>query len=78
VQDPEFNPKFDPYDAMISMDHNIQRLIHAHNQLAEQVQQQQQVIDVLIKGLDAANKANEQILSQGLDRLYTTFAQGQH
>jgi len=69
VQDPEFNPKFDPYDAMMSMDHNIQRLIHAHNQLAEQVQ---------IKGLDAANKANEQMLAQGLDRLYTTFAQGQH
>ena len=78
MQDPEFAPKFDPLDALITMDQTIKTLVQAHNQLAQRVQEQSQVIDVLIKGLDAANKANEQRLSQGLDRLYANFQQGQH
>jgi hypothetical protein len=74
-----FDNEFDPYQSMINMDNNIKNLIAAHNLLARKVEEQQEVIDVLIKGLNAANKANQQMLEQGLNNLYTNFAtQGQH
>ena len=74
-----FDNKFDPYQSMIDMDNNIKNLIMAHNLLANRVQEQQEVIDVLIKGLDAANKANQHLLEQGLNNLYTNFTStGQH
>jgi hypothetical protein len=74
-----FDNKFDPYQSMIDMDNNIKNLIMAHNLLANRVQEQQAVIDVLIKGLDAANKANQHLLEQGLNNLYTNFTStGQH
>ena len=74
-----FDNDFDPFEAMINMDNNIKNLIAAHNLLANRVQEQQAVIDVLIKGLDAANKANQLMMEQGLNKLYTNFAtQGQH
>jgi hypothetical protein len=58
---------------------NDQELARALELLRQEVRSQQEVIDVLIKGLNAANKANQELLTQGLDRLYTTFnAQGQH
>jgi hypothetical protein len=70
---------FDPYQALLNIDANMQNLIKAHNGLALRVEEQQAIIDVLIKGLNAANKANEQLLSQGLDRLYRDFSStGQH
>jgi len=79
VQDPEFDPKFNPYDALITMDQNIKQLIRAHNDLAAKVLEQDQVIATLIRGLEAANRANEKMLTQGLDRLYENFSQqGQH
>lgn len=74
-----FDSDFDPYQALINMDKNMQNLIAAHNLLAKRVEEQGQVIDVLIKGLDAANKANQQLLTQGLDNLYANFnSTGQH
>lgn len=70
---------FDPYQALINLDKNMQNLVIAHNALAQRVEEQSQVIDVLIKGLDAANKANQQMLEQGLNTLYTNFhSTGQH
>jgi hypothetical protein len=70
---------FDPYEAMVNMDNNIKNLIAAHNLLARRVEEQQEVIDVLIKGLNAANKANQQMLEQGFNNLYTNFTStGQH
>ena len=56
------DPDFDPYQSLINMDRNIQNLIQAHNLLARRVEEQQQVIDVLIKGLEASNQANEHLL----------------
>jgi hypothetical protein len=74
-----FDNNFDPFEAMINMDNNIKNLIAAHNLLARKVEEQQEVIDVLIKGLNAANKANQQMLEQGLNNLYTNFTStGQH
>ena len=74
-----FDNQFDPYQSMIDMDNNIKNLIMAHNLLARKVEEQEAVIDVLIKGLDAANKANAQMLEQGLNNLYTNFTStGQH
>ena len=71
--------EFDPYQSMLNMDRNIQNIIASHNLLVARVEQQQEVIDVLVRGLDAANKANEQLLSQGLNRLYQNFSStGQH
>lgn len=66
---------WDPYQALINLDRNLQNVITAHNLLAERVEQQQQIIDTLVKGLEAANKANELMLTQNLRDLY---AQGQH
>ena len=74
-----FDNNFDPFEAMINMDNNIKNLIQAHNLLARKVEEQGEVIDVLIKGLNAANKANQQMLEQGLNNLYTNFTStGQH
>jgi hypothetical protein len=74
-----FDNEFDPYQSMINMDNNIKNLIQAHNLLARKVEEQGEVIDVLIKGLNAANKANQQMLEQGLNNLYTNFTStGQH
>lgn len=71
--------QFDPYQAMLNMDKNIQSIITAHNLLAQRVEEQQKIIDTLIKGLDAANRANELMLSQGLDKLYKNFSStGEH
>lgn len=70
---------FDPYQALLNLDENIRNLVIAHNELANKVVEQQEVIDVLIKGLNAANKANQQMLEQGLNNLYTNFSSsGQH
>lgn len=75
---------FDPYQALqqlanndTQLDQNLHKLIRAHNALAEKVEQQQEVIDVLIKGLDAANKANQELLSQSLDRFLDRMKTGQ-
>ena len=70
-----FDDKFDPYQALINLDRNMQNVVAAHNLLAERVEQQQQIIDTLIKGLEAANKANEHLLTNSLNQL---FSQGQH
>jgi t-SNARE complex subunit (syntaxin) len=70
---------WDPYDAIITLDKNIKALIQAHNALADKVKEQDQVIDVLLKGLDAANKANMRLMEQGLENLTKQFTStGQH
>lgn len=80
------NNDFDPLEILNRVNNNQEVLFNNDKQLAmaieglrAQLLEQQQVIDVLIKGLDAANKANQQMLEQGLNTLYTNFhAQGQH
>lgn len=73
------NNEFDPYQALMNLDQNVQQLIKAHNALAHKVEEQDEIINVLIKGLNAANKANQQMLEQGLNNLYNNFsASGQH
>ena len=81
-----FDNDFDPLEALQQLNTNQEVLFNNDKQLAmaieglrTQVKEQQEVIDVLIKGLDAANKANAQMLTQGLDNLYKNFhSQGQH
>lgn len=81
-----FNTDFDPLKTLEELQTNQQVLFNNDRQLAQgfqmleqKLQEQQAVIDVLIKGLDAANKANQQLLTQGLDNLYKSFStQGQH
>lgn len=81
-----FNTDFDPLKTLEDLAQNQQVLFNNDRQLAQgfqmleqKLQEQQEVIDVLIKGLDAANKANQQLMTQGLDNLYKSFSsQGQH
>ena len=61
-----FDSNFDPYQAMINMDKNIQALITAHNLLAKRVEEQVHTIDILIEGLNNSNKANEHLMREML------------
>jgi hypothetical protein len=71
--------QFDPYEKLLELDHTLKQVIRAHNDLASKVIAQEEVIEVLLKGLNAANKANQQMLENGLANLYTNFnASGQH
>lgn len=60
---------FDPYQAMLNMDTNINNLIQAHNNLARLVEQQQHTIDILLKGMNAANTANEILMKDMLNNM---------
>lgn len=81
-----FQSDFDPLQQLEQLTQNQQVLFHNDSELAkaftalkEEVRQQQEVIDVLIKGLDAANKANQELLTTGLNNLYANFnSTGQH
>jgi branched-subunit amino acid aminotransferase/4-amino-4-deoxychorismate lyase len=84
-----FNSDFDPYDALqvlnknqIILDEHLTRQAETINQLAITLRQQQQQIDLLIKGLDQANKANEVIMSSLLNQITTAVnnidTQGKH
>ena len=64
-----FDNNFDPYQAMINMDKNIQALIAAHNLLAKRVEEQGQVIDTLIEGLNNSNRANEHLMREMLTNI---------
>ena len=59
-----FDTNFNPYDALVNMDRNLQALIAAHNGLAKRVEEQGHVIDVLIEGLNNSNKANEVLMKE--------------
>lgn len=70
---------FDPYQALINMDKNIQALVTAHNALADRVREHEETIDVLIKGLNAANAANLKLMEDNLKNIYANInSQGQH
>lgn len=65
-----FENSFDPYDALQmlnnnvrGLDQNLATLIAAHNSLAKRVEEQGEVIDVLTKGLNNANAANQILMS---------------
>lgn len=58
------NTDFDPYQALVNLDKNVQTLIAAHNALAKRVEEQGHVIDVLVEGLNNSNKANEHLLRE--------------
>lgn len=53
------NTDFDPYQALVNLDKNVQAVITAHNLLAKRVEEQGHVIDILTEGLQSSNKANE-------------------
>lgn len=72
------NPDWDPYAALLALDQTQKQLIRAHNELAAKVLAQEEVIEVLIKGLDAANKANQELMTQSLDRFLNNMQTGQH
>ena len=60
------NTDFDPYQALVNLDKNVQALIAAHNLLAKRVEEQGHVIDTLIQGLNNSNKANEHLMREML------------
>lgn len=64
-----FDNNFDPYQAMMNLDTNLANLIVAHNNLARLVEEQQQTIDILIKGMNAANSANEILMKDALNNM---------
>jgi hypothetical protein len=55
---------FDPYQALLNLDKNVQTLILAHNALAKRVEEQAHVIDVLVEGLSRSNTANEILMRE--------------
>jgi hypothetical protein len=59
-----FENTFDPYQALVNTDRNLQAVIAAHNLLAKRVEEQGHVIDTLIQGLDNSNKANELLMRE--------------
>lgn len=65
------NKDFDPYNALIQLDKNVVildqnlfNIINRHNELAKKVEEQGHVIDILIEGLNNANRANEALLRE--------------
>jgi hypothetical protein len=59
-----FDTNFDPYQALVNTDRNLQAVIAAHNLLAKRVEEQGEVIDTLIQGLNNSNKANELLMRE--------------
>ena len=55
---------FDPYQALLNLDKNVQTLIQAHNALAKRVEEQGHVIDILTEGLTRSNSANEILMRE--------------
>ena len=64
-----FHSDWDPYQALIDIDRNVKQVIKAHNALAQRVEEQGHVIDVLTQGLDSANKANELLMKDLLNNI---------
>jgi len=64
-----FDSNFDPYEAIVNLDRNVNNLIQAHNALARLVEDQQQAIDILIKGMNAANTANQILMKDALSNM---------
>ncbi len=60
---------FDPYQALLNLDKNVQTLIAAHNALALRVEEQGHVIDVLVEGLSRSNSANEILMREMADSI---------
>lgn len=84
-----WDPTFDPMKALeelhanqLILQQNQGVLQQEHNRLGQKVQELETVVDVLIKGLDAANKANEMIMSQWVTKITSDTMnpnlQGQH
>ena len=64
-----FDNNFDPYQALINIDKNIQAVIAAHNALAKKVEEQGHTIDILIEGLNNSNRANEHLMREMLTNI---------
>jgi hypothetical protein len=64
-----FDKDFDPYDAMINLDRNVQNLITAHNLLAKKVEEQGHVLDILTEGLQKSNRANELLMREMMSNI---------
>lgn len=55
---------WDPYEAMINLDKNVQAVIAAHNLLAQRVEQQSLVIDQLITGINTSTQQYHTVINQ--------------
>lgn len=84
-----WEPTFDPMQALeelhqnqLILQNNQTVLQQEHNKAIEKIKELESVIDVLIKGLDAANKANELMMAQWINRVTSDTMnpnlQGQH
>jgi prefoldin subunit 5 len=84
-----WDPTFDPMRALEELHQNqliLQQnqtvLQQEHNRLGAKVKEMESVIDVLVKGLDAANKANELLIAQWVTKITNDTMnpnlQGQH
>jgi hypothetical protein len=82
-----WDPTFDPMKALeelhanqLILQQNQGVLQQEHNRLGSKVKELEAVVDVLIKGLDAANKANEVMMSEMIKNISTNnyTLQGQH
>ena len=62
-------PDWDPYDAILQLDHRLKQLTAAHNNLAKRCEEQGHVIDMLTEGLTASNKANEILMKEMLTNI---------
>jgi hypothetical protein len=58
------NTDFDPYQALVNMDRNLQNVIAAHNLLAQRVEVQSKIIDTLIEAVKTSNNSNEIMLNE--------------
>lgn len=70
------NNDFNPYDAIMQAHEKIQRLetdireiAKAHNGLRAVVKEHGMTLDLVIRGLEAANTANELLIKDQLDNL---------
>lgn len=55
---------WDPYQAMLNMDRNLQNVITAHNLLAQRVEVQSKIIDTLIEAIKTTTNSNEIMLHE--------------
>jgi archaellum component FlaC len=75
-----FDPKYDPYQALEELDrnqkilyNNDQEIARSINDLLNRLQQQQEIIDRLVKQVESTNRANEILLETFLKELNKSF-----
>lgn len=83
------DPTFNPYDAMLTLNENQQLLVERQKSQAQEIKdlmimvnEQQNQIDVIVKGLEQANRLNTQLMEKLLleinKNINTYSTQGNH